>query len=229
MSEEIQLENAQTSASKKKGSNMPKREREIIKVGEISIPKMEEIGFELLWLPTAVFKQKLADYKTLVESKTGAKSARQPKSRRLMELNKIIDTNVKYVKSMINVIHAENATAYYANFGIIKVNGTYQLPCAMEERTEALKVMAKELTARAWKEEKVSAAFWTAISDEYNELMSGSYSGAGNISVMVGNKQALRADLLLALKSIKKHLEAHYPTDYENQWRNFGFLRERFA
>jgi len=223
------LEQSSTSGSTGKKKTMPVREQDILMVLETMIPKMDEEKIELRWLNTNDLKQKHADYRSLVENKTGVRSARRPKSQRIREMNTIIDKQIEYVKKMIDMQYRlDKSVAYYANFGIEKNRKGYKLPLTMESRAESLKVLVKELENHNWTNDTDGSGYWSVIRDEYISLLTGSYSGAGNISVMVGNKQQLRSDLMLSMTSVKNLIKAYYPTDYQNRWRTFGFQKERF-
>lgn len=160
-----------------------------------------------------------------------------PQSRRLAELDKMIDGSkeegkLKYVKKALALRYDEedDGKPYYGEFGIKKIGSNYTLPEGRGERAKALVKLVKALAKpeHKLKDGKYGHAFWKPISDEYNKLQEQVEKDKGTHSSEVGGKNQYREEAEDTFVAILLLIEANYPKTYKTERRKFGVLKESY-
>jgi hypothetical protein len=160
-----------------------------------------------------------------------------PQSRRLGELDKIIDGSkeegkLKYVRKALALQYDEedDGKPYYGEFGIVKIGSEYTLPHDRGKRAEALLKLVKALAKpeHGLKDGKYGHAFWKTISDEYSELQTQVEKDKGTRSGEVGGKNQYREEAEDIFVAILLLLQANYPKTYKAERRKFGVLKESY-
>ena len=116
----------------------------------------------------------------------------------------------------------------YATFGIQSKGGHYNLPDDIDGRAAALGTLLTAIRDNGLDDKEYGRAFWDDIKARFDELASQTTSLSSTISVKVGDKKELKKELLLALNSLIKAVQANYPHTWKEELRAWGFQKERY-
>jgi hypothetical protein len=184
----------------------------------------------LVWTTSADFKQLATAFRASIKTTDDSHDGLAPQTSRLAVLDELINKSLRYVKNALaNKYSAENdGRPYYGEFGIVKENGTWQLPKDRVERTKSLGKLVEALPKHGLGKETHGTAFWTPIATEYAQLTSGKAKDKGTRSLGVADKGTLREQVELTLEALKNLLKANYPKTHKAEKRKFGFLKETY-
>ena len=184
----------------------------------------------LVWTTSAAFKQLATDFRASIKTTEDSGDGLAPQSNRLAVLDQSINEKLRYVKNALANKYDEedDGRPYYAEFGIVKQNGTWQLPKDRIERSKSLKKLVEALPKHGLDKQKYGTGFWAPIATEYATLTTGTAKDKGIHSLGVGDKDTLRENVEDVLTALKNLIKANYPKNQKAEKRKFGFLKETF-
>lgn len=184
----------------------------------------------LVWTTSADFKQLATEFRASIKTTEDTGDGLAPQSNRLAVLDQSINEKLRYLKNALAMQYDEedDGRPYYAEFGIVKQNGTWQLPKDRIERTKSLHKLVEALPKHGLGKQKYGTDFWSPIATEYASLTTGSAKDKGSRSLGVADKGSLREDVETVLEALKNLLKANYPKTHKAEKRKFGFLKERY-
>jgi len=212
----------------KRKTTIPQRDVEILSISEDVIKVWDESLINLLWTNKQDFTSLITQYRDSFNERVHASTTRNPFTQRAMELDKQINIEIEYVKNYISEKWGKsNAVAYYSQFGIVKTK-SYKLPSNRESRLQALNQLIKAMSDHQLETMQYGTEHWTAIRDEYSNLMQNSKSASGNVSMHASNKRQFKEQACKTLNCLIYALKANYPNDYEARKRVWGFQKEKY-
>ncbi len=217
---------------KRAKSTVPSNPLEMIAVGRECLTHWIDSGIDIKWISAAEFGEKLTVLESAYTARKQTGISRNPLTRRLNELDEIIDSKLRFVKDYIAEYYSNNSTPaeeYYRDFGIehIATSG-YRIPGAKERRVEALKNMISAMTAHQMSNRMYGIEFWQPIYEEYFDLFSQTYTADSRTKVSVKDKEEAKRTVYNTLKALTLMLQAVYPETYRDMYRVWGFQREKY-
>lgn len=183
----------------------------------------------LQWLTAAEFDTNAKNYNTVLNARLKEGSTRPQITKALGTLDKTIDGALSYIKIYITEKYKkENATSYYPEFGIEYKINNYLFPADQNKRLLALDLVIAALQTHGFENKEYGVAFWTPIKAQYKLLLEQALAKDGEVSVKVGDKNALKNNLKKGLNAIVNTLKANYPDSYKQELRNWGFQKEKY-
>lgn len=183
----------------------------------------------LKWHDATQFQNNTTSFNNILQSRLQKGATRPQITQSLRTLDKSIDTALSYVKGyIIDKYKKENATSYYAAFGIEHKGTKYMLPKDQNKRIAALHLMIEALTVHDFATKEYGTAFWSPIKDQYIALVNEATTMDGTVAVQVGDKNTLKSDLQKALNAIINALKANYPDTFKQEMRDWGFQKEKY-
>ena len=187
----------------------------------------------LEWTTQAQAAQLATAFAASIRAAGAADDAISPAVLRLAQLDALIDGKdgkLKYVRKALALEYddQDDGRAYYGEFGIEKIGGTYTLPRDRGRRAEALTKLVAALPKHNLGTSKYGTAFWAPIAAEYGQLQPQAAQATGTRAAEVGDKNALRAQAEDVLAALLLLLQANYPKTYKAEQRKFGFLKESY-
>lgn len=180
-------------------------------------------------LTATQFQTNATSFNTTLEARLQEGSTRPQLTQSIKALDKSIDNALSYVKGYItNKYKKENATSYYAAFGIEHKGKKYVFPTDQNKRIAALKLMIEAITTHEFINEEYGLAFWTPIKEQYILLVKDATKTDGQVAVKVGDKNNLKNNLKKGLNAIVNVLKANYPDTYKQELRDWGFQKEKY-
>ncbi|PJJ52906.1 hypothetical protein [Hymenobacter chitinivorans] len=181
----------------------------------------------LLWLSKTDFAAQAAAFAESRDEADAAGDARTPQSRRLQTLDTLLNQSLRYVKGYLAEAN-DDKKAYYGEFGIEKVNKSYQLPRHRTERVKSLDKLLKALKAHKFDKNKYGTAHWEPLITEYKALVKDSSDTSGERSGKVSSKDQGEEQVRKALRALIHHIKAQFPDTFEAKLREFGFQKESY-
>lgn len=183
----------------------------------------------LKWLTAAQFKTDALSYNTTLNDRMQSGSTRPQITQSLKVLDKKIASALSYVKGYItDKYKKENATSYYAAFGIEYKGNKYIFPTDQNKKMTALTLMIEALQTNGFADKEYGVTFWTPIKTQYKALVEQATALDGQVSVKVGDKNTLKNNLKRGLNSIVSVLKANYPDTFKQELRDWGFQKEKY-
>ena len=183
----------------------------------------------LLWKTQSTFSRNVADYRTALTGRISAGSQRPGQTQALAGLDIEVDNAVKEVKNYIEEKYRTAAApAYFPRYGIVKENGTYQLPRDRNERLEAFAQMLAGLAADGLGEKEFGSAYWTALRSRYDAALKASNATDSSVSTGVATKNGLKAEVKKVLRALRYVLRGHFPDTYAAEYRAWGLQKEDY-
>ena len=183
----------------------------------------------LKWLTAAEFDTNAENYNTVLNARLKEGSTRPQTTKALAILDKTINGALSYLKIYItDKYKKESATSYYSEFGIEYKTKKYAFPRDQNKRLLAIGMVIAALQTHGFKDKEYGVAFWTAIQAQYKLLLEQAIASDGEVSVKVGDKNALKNNLKKGLNAIVNALKANYPDSYKQELRNWGFQKEKY-
>jgi len=216
-------------AKAKKTRALPDKEMELLTVGKNVEPNYLVAEFELPFCTRQMYPGLLSNYEGSLTQKLTAKAKRSPSSQVKSDKEKLMDVVIEFVKYYINQEFGKKAgIAYYTEFGMVKDHGAYKLPKDPQSKLKGIEMLITALTKYGFENEPYGVPYWTQTRDEYTPLIADDTTNVTTESKHVGDKNIYKADLKKALNSIILAIKAHYPDNYKNVLRAWGFLKERY-
>lgn len=183
----------------------------------------------LKWLTATNFNTDAVAYNTILTNRIQQGASRPQITKALKVLDKKMDDALIYVKGyIVDKYKKENATSYYASFGIEYKNNRYFFPIDQNNRLIAIAQMIDALTTNGFGTKEFGVAFWTPIQTEYKALIQSATQTDGSVATKVGDKNKLRQSLNKGLNAILNALKANYPDTYKQELRDWGFQKEKY-
>jgi hypothetical protein len=217
---------------KRAKSLVPSNPLEMVQVGREVMKHWPESKIDIQWTNPAIFEPQLDTLEISCTKRTQADTKRNPITRRMKELDEIINSNLRYPKDYIAEYYSDSPTPaeeYYRDFGIeYNTNGSYRFPTAKERRVEALKVMIAAMSTHGMTERKFGVQFWQPIFEEYSQLLANSFSSDSGKKVSIVEKEEVKRAVYKTLKAVTLMLQAVFPDNYMEMYRIWGFHREKY-
>ncbi len=208
---------------------IPRNDINLISTAEKIVDRWRESGYLLSYITVDEFETTLAEYKTIVQQRIATGAQRTPMSKRLGELDRIINKSLEYVKAYIaEEFEKANAVSHYGKFGIIRTSSGYKFPSDRQKKLEATKILINALTEHGFDTRKYGVAHWQPIYDEYTALLGTNVENTGNISKFIGDKEPLKQLVIDTLRSLTHLIRANYPNNYKAIYRNWGLQKESY-
>ena len=213
-----------------KTKSLPAKELELGAIATLASAKWTvSTWLTLLWLTPAQFATLVVNYKAALTIRNISGGTKKGVVQSMKLINKEIDDAMVYVKGYIlEIFKKDRAKSMYATFGIQSKDGHYNLPDDIDGRAAALGTLLTAIRDNGLDDKEYGRAFWDDIKARFDELASQTTSLSSTISVKVGDKKELKKELLLALNSLIKAIQANYPHTWKEELRAWGFQKERY-
>ena len=213
-----------------KTKSLPAKELELGAIATLASAKWTvSTWLTLLWLTPAQFATLVVNYKAALTIRNISGGTKKGVVQSMKLINKEIDDAMVYVKGYIlEIFKKDRAKSMYATFGIQSKDGHYNLPDDIDGRAAALGTLLTAIRDNGLDDKEYGRAFWDDIKARFDELASQTTSLSSTISVKVGDKKELKKELLLALNSLIKAVQANYPHTWKEELRAWGFQKERY-
>ncbi|MDX2302752.1 MAG: hypothetical protein NW226_08120 [Microscillaceae bacterium] len=183
----------------------------------------------LEWMKPEDFKALVDVFNRQLQSRLDEGNNRPQITAKLKELDKKIDQHISYVKNyLMEEFGKGNELAYYAQFGIMRVNAMFKLPNDRNERLIALQTLLKGITERGYQDKPYGTAFWQPIVEEYGKLLTDADNKVSAISSKVSSKNQSKEQVKKVLNALIYLIRAHYPDTYASELRVWGFQKEKY-
>lgn len=213
-----------------KTKSLPAKELELGAIATLASAKWTvSTWLTLLWLTPVQFATLVVNYKAALTIRNISGGTKKGVVQSMKLINKEIDDAMVYVKGYIlEIFKKDRAKSMYATFGIQSKGGHYNLPDDIDGRAAALGTLLTAIRDNGLDDKEYGRAFWDDIKARFDELASQTTSLSSTISVKVGDKKELKKELLLALNSLIKAIQANYPHTWKEELRAWGFQKERY-
>ena len=213
-----------------KTKSLPAKELELGAIATLASAKWTvSTWLTLLWLTPVQFATLVVNYKAALTIRNISGGTKKGVVQSMKLINKEIDDAMVYVKGYIlEIFKKDRAKSMYATFGIQSKDGHYNLPDDIDGRAAALGTLLTAIRDNGLDDKEYGRAFWDDIKARFDELASQTTSLSSTISVKVGDKKELKKELLLALNSLIKAVQANYPHTWKEELRAWGFQKERY-
>ena len=213
-----------------KTKSLPAKELELGAIATLASAKWTvSTWLTLLWLTPVQFATLVVNYKAALTIRNISGGTKKGVVQSMKLINKEIDDAMVYVKGYIlEIFKKDRAKSMYATFGIQSKDGHYNLPDDIDGRAAALGTLLTAIRDNGLDDKEYGRAFWDDIKARFDELASQTTSLSSTISVKVGDKKELKKELLLALNSLIKSIQANYPHTWKEELRAWGFQKERY-
>ena len=213
-----------------KTKSLPAKELELGAIATLASAKWTvSTWLTLLWLTPAQFATLVVNFKAALTIRNISGGTKKGVVQSMKLINKEIDDAMVYVKGYIlEIFKKDRAKSMYATFGIQSKDGHYNLPDDIDGRAAALGTLLTAIRDNGLDDKEYGRAFWDDIKARFDELASQTTSLSSTISVKVGDKKELKKELLLALNSLIKAVQANYPHTWKEELRAWGFQKERY-
>ena len=213
-----------------KTKSLPAKELELGAIATLASAKWTvSTWLTLLWLTPAQFATLVVNYKAALTLRNISGGTKKGVVQSMKLINKEIDDAMVYVKGYIlEIFKKDRAKSMYATFGIQSKDGHYNLPDDIDGRAAALVTLLAAIRDNGLDDKEYGRAFWQDIKARFDALASETTSLSSTISVKVGDKKELKKELLLALNSLIKSIQANYPHTWKEELRAWGFQKERY-
>jgi hypothetical protein len=233
MEESITLENSTLisagSKAKKTTGFVPVKEEALATVGKSAAAQWLQSPLTLLWMNPTTFAELANTYAVQLSQRSNESTTRPQLTKRLKELDKLIDEGTEYVKRYIeDEVKKENALAYFPQFGIEKISKNYKLPGDRNRRSAALATMLKGISDRGYTDRNYGAGYWQPLLDEYSAKVQLASTVDGNVAGFVGAKNATKTQVKKTLNALISLIKANYPETYTSELRRWGFQKEKY-
>ncbi len=227
------METTQTTTVKvkvNKTATVPNKDVDFGKVvNSVSVKWSTSPWLELLWTTSTDFATKTASYQTTLGARIQTGSGRPQITQALKTLDKDINDKISYVKGyIVDKYKKEAAKSYYASFGFQLVGKAYKLPTDQNGRSAALTLMITAIESNGFGAKEFGTTYWSDIKNQYNSLLSQALTKDSQVSIKVGDKNILKADLQKALNSIILVIKGNYPDTYKAELRSWGMQKEKY-
>lgn len=182
-----------------------------------------------MWTTATDFAIKTTDYQTTLEARKQTGSARPQITQALKTLDKDINDKIAYVKGyIVDKYKKEAAKSYYASFGFQQIGKAYKLPTDQNGRSAALLLMISAIDSNGFGAKEFGTAYWTGVKTQYDDLLSQASTKDSQVSIKVGDKNILKADLKKVLNAVILTIKANYPDTYKSELRSWGMHKEKY-
>ena len=204
-----------------KTKSLPAKELELGAIATLASAKWTvSTWLTLLWLTPVQFATLVVNYKAALTIRNISGGTKKGVVQSMKLINKEIDDAMVYVKGYIlEIFKKDRAKSMYATFGIQSKGGHYNLPDDIDGRAAALGTLLTAIRDNGLDDKEYGRAFWDDIKARFDELASQTTSLSSTISVKVGDKKELKKELLLALNSLIKAVQAIYPHTWKEELR----------
>jgi hypothetical protein len=183
----------------------------------------------LKWITCVQFSEMAQNYAQQLTDRDKEKETRPQLSKRLKELDMLIDDNIEYVKGYISEdVNKSNAVSYFPQFGIQKIGTGYRLPFDRNNRLQSLKKLLSGLQERGYADKKYGLGFWQSLMNEYETKLTIIDQMDRNLTGQVAPKQNNKVQVKKVLKALIAMLQANYPDTYVSELRKWGFQKEKY-
>ena len=183
----------------------------------------------LLWTNATDFSTKAINYQNTLDARKQTGSGRPQITQALKTLDKDINDKIAYVKGyIIDKYKKEAAKSYYASFGFQQIGKAYKLPTDQNGRSAALLLMISAIDSNGFGTKEFGTTYWTTAKTQYDDLLVQASTKDSQVSIKVGDKNILKADLKKVLNSIILTIKANYPDTYKSELRSWGMHKEKY-
>jgi hypothetical protein len=183
----------------------------------------------LIWLTQANFEICINQFSVILNEFKISTGLRPQITGKLKQMDKEIDKSVERIKVYLaNKYSKEEATMYYANFGMIKSHKRFKLPVDRNKRKVSLKNLIDALTVHGFENKDCGLVYWTGIFNDYELHMSRAIEIDGTISKKSGEKNKLKPEIRMALNALINVIKGNYPKTYKSVLRLWGFQKEKY-
>jgi hypothetical protein len=186
-------------------------------------------GIILVWTNSQQFETAIGQFENSFTERRTVKGERSIITSELKTLNTEINSNVVYIKNYINELYSKKeATAHYAQFGIIKANKTYGLPRDNDQRLFALRQLSEAVTNTELAGKKYGSAYWQDILIRFDTAKNNAISRDSASAQHIDVKREQKAIIRKTLNSLILSLKANYPDNWREEMRIWGFQKEKY-
>ena len=215
--------------AKVKIGKIPSNEFELLNLSKKVADKWATSTIKLLWISKEEFNDYVTMFDTAISEKNTAKAQRTPLNNQLKKVEDKISKGIEIVKNYLQELYGKDiAKTYYKEFGITKEIHTYKLSKNQEACKQSLEMVLKALVAHKLTDNLYGLTFWTQVRDEYFQIANDTIIKTGNVSLYMGQKNLAKEQIVKTLNSLMLSIKANYPTTYKNEYRIWGFQKERF-
>ncbi len=192
---------------------------------------LSKSNITLLWKTAEDFSEEVEGFVLLLNSKSNTGKDRPRITHDLQRCNDALDAGIALLKKAIDADASsmEEARATYARFGIVHENRTYRLPVERNNRLFALRLILPALLAAGYdKKTSIGTAYFTPLITQYTTLTHLATNTDQDVSGIIGNKNEQKKNISKVLVALARVIQGNYPDTYKNEWRAWGFQREKF-
>jgi hypothetical protein len=222
--------NVVTITTPKKTNTIPVSDVDFLNVAKAAATKwLQSTTITLIWKTANDFQTLVNEYEISFNNRKQAGSLKPQYVQQLKNLDKEINSSVSHIKNyLVEKYGKNNASSYYAEFGIQKVKNTYNLPFDRNSRVIALAMLETALTSHNFVNMTYGLAFWQPITAQYTSLVNSVQQNSAVISVNVGDKNNAKEEIKEVLNALIYLIKANYPQTYKSELRNWGFQKEKY-
>ncbi len=219
-----------TPTKKAAKGNVPRKDQDLGDTAKaVSTKWSTETWLTLQYTTQSAFDGRVTDFLKDIADKLTESGDRSPIAQQFINLDKDISKGAKNVKAYIaDKFSAEDAHAYYAQFGFVHRNHSWEIPRDHNARLAALNLMVAAIAANGFGSKTYGTTFWTDIRDKYDTAITSAGTADADISGLVGDKILARKHIRKVLNSLVSVIKGNYPEDYKQILRTFGFQKEKY-
>lgn len=185
--------------------------------------------FTLHWTTSEAFAELASQFNTLFVTAKANDAGRDPITQKLQAMDKEITKNAGNLKIYLQDKYGKDeATAYFSGFGFERSKTGWVFPVERSKRTEALSAALQGIEAHGFSQKHFGQAYWTAIYNQYTQLVQQAAVHDGSLSGLVAQKNQLKQAVVKHLNALIHLIKANSPDDYEARLRDWGFQKEKY-
>lgn len=189
----------------------------------------KEYNITLVYATYSQFQQKVDLYESILTARIDEGGKRPGITVRLKNLDKKIDDGITYVRDYIAEKYSnQDATSFYAPYGIVKENNSWCIPRDRDNRLKALAMVVNAIAADGFEKKKYGLPFWSDIRDQYAALFEDAGNTDKTIAIKVSDKNVVKNEIKEILNSLISVIKGNFPTTYKSVLRNWGFMKEKY-
>jgi hypothetical protein len=218
--------------STKKSSirNVPKTEDDFIVLGRnvLHVWKTRP-EFTLNWTDPDRFENAVELFESSFSLRRKAKGNRSVITITLLELNREINRNIRFVKDyLIELYTRKEAPAYYPLFGIVRKNKSFSFPKDNDRRLFALQQLVVSIKAPDFNGKRYGYVYWRDVLERFEKTKTLALESDSDTSQHVNSKNGQKAIIRQTLNALIFLIKANYPLQWREELRIWGFQKEKY-
>ena len=209
---------------------IPIGDREMYDLADrVAIRWLTEPDYVLKYMTAADFHTLVQDFGIVVNTRQNVGATRSPITVQLAQLDKMIDSHLKYIKNYLEEKYntKTEATAHYGQFGIVRSSNIYVIPKDRNTRRAALQQLLAGVVTEGFGNNKYGTSFWQPIVTNYLSLADQAIQTDGTVSLDVSTKTLQKAKIRQVITALYQLIKLNNPDTYKGELRSWGFQKEK--